>query len=162
MRPVSNNLLNDIVITHSKTVIVRGIGYRTFSLKNYLLVNNLISAKFVEKMRPLYTNISSETENLDLNNVATWELISKQYLIVRAGHTRDMCVPIQNILKCNTNKKDRKLTVGSEHTTIAMNLIKKIHDYRPPSPYTGRGVRIKHEKATRKAGKKDKQKGRAF
>ena len=37
-----------------------------------------------------------------------------------------------------------------------------IKNYRQPSVYTGRGLRTKKGVLVRKAGKKDKQKGKAF
>jgi len=65
-------------------------------------------------------------------------------------------------VRCVTKKKDRKLVIISEDKILAGNLARFVHLYRAPSVYTGRGVRMKHLKPLRKAGKKDKQRGKAF
>lgn len=61
-----------------------------------------------------------------------------------------------------TKKKDRKLIVAGLSPNVSGAVAKRVHSYRPPSAYTGRGARIKHAKPVRKAGKKDKQKGKIF
>jgi len=155
-----NNFFNANLVLHSKALIARGIGYRTFTIKNPLLFEKKLNETFVENKRPLYT---SDVESVsEIDKTATIEFNSNRYVIVRAGHTKDLCVPMHRLIQCATGKKERKLTVGSKNSVLAMNLLAKLHEYRIPSAYTGRGIRIKHEKPLRKAGKKDKQKGRAF
>jgi ribosomal protein L6P/L9E len=73
-----------------------------------------------------------------------------------------MYLPLSKNVKCITSKKDRKLAIMSTDKILSANLAKTVYLYRTPSVYTGRGVRIKHARPARKAGKKDKQKGRAF
>ena len=145
----------------AKILIVRGIGYRAFALKNDLFSKINLSPTFAENFRPVYSGEGPSTER-ELTEVALRELTNTKYLVVRAGHTRDICLPVNKMVSCAVNKKDRKLTIASTSLVLAANLTKIVYNYRPPSVYTGRGVRVKHERPVRKAGKKDKQRGRAF
>jgi len=144
-----------------KTLIVRGIGYRAFALKNDIIGNAGTSTAFASSTRPLFTELELD-EVQELNQVCAFEFPADKYLSVRAGHTRDLYLPVHGRVKCLTSKKDRKLAILSADKMLAANLAKTVHLYRAPSVYTGRGVRIKHVRPVRKAGKKDKQKGRAF
>jgi hypothetical protein len=156
----TNNFFEANLVIHSKALIARGIGYRTFTLKNPLLFEKKLSEAFVEDKRPVYTADAERVSEVD--RTPSIEFNASRYVIVRAGHTKDLCAPLHKMIQCVTGKKERKLAVGSRNAVLAMNLLSKLHKYRAPSAYTGRGVRIKHEKPLRKAGKKDKQKGRAF
>jgi ribosomal protein L6P/L9E len=98
----------------------------------------------------------------DLSIAARAEFYASRYLVLRAGHTRDLCIPLRNVAVYLTAKKDRKFVVASPNAVEALAFAKRVYNYRPPSAYTGRGVRVKHAKPARKAGKKDKQRGRAF
>jgi len=82
--------------------------------------------------------------------------------VVRAGHSTDLYLPLPNDIFAKTSKKDRKLVIYGFDKQQVNNLARVIFNYRPPSVYTGRGIRRKHLKPIRKAGKKDKQKGRVF
>jgi hypothetical protein len=144
-----------------KTLIVRGIGYRAFALKNDLLGLVSNNANFINSTRPLFTDRELDAAQ-EINQVGTFELPTDRYLSVRAGHTEDLYLPLNTGVKCLTSKKDRKLAVVSTDKIASANLAKTVHLYRAPSVYTGRGVRVKHIRPVRKAGKKDKQKGRAF
>lgn len=144
-----------------KTLIVRGIGYRAFALKNDLLKFIGSNSAFINSTRPLFTDYTMD-EAQEVNQVSAFEFPGTRYIAVRAGHTRDLYLPLGVSVKCITSKKDRKLAILSADKIISANLAKTVHLYRPPSVYTGRGVRIKHARPIRKAGKKDKQKGRAF
>jgi hypothetical protein len=120
-----------------------------------------LKAPFVEKLRPHYTRdicagVHGVSQGVNL------DFPYSRYLNVRAGHTRDLYLPLGPVSKVLTFKKDRKLVVASSNSTVAANIIKQVWLYRTPSVYTGRGVRIKHSKPIRKAGKKDKQKGKVF
>jgi ribosomal protein L6P/L9E len=144
-----------------KTLIVRGIGYRAFALKNDIMGNASTSTAFANSTRPLFTGLDLDDVQ-ELNQVSAFEFPANKYLSVRAGHTRDLYLPVHSSIRCLTSKKDRKLTILSANKILAANLAKTVHLYRAPSVYTGRGVRVKHVRPIRKAGKKDKQKGRAF
>jgi ribosomal protein L6P/L9E len=94
----------------------------------------------------------------DKNN----EFQFSKYLIIRAGHTTDLYVGIPPNINIKISKKDRKLVIFGRSKVAVMALYKKISNYREPSAYTGRGIRTKGTKPIRKAGKKDKQKGKSF
>ena len=121
-----------------KSLIIRGIGYRA-----YLLINDLNLTK---------TN----------QNEIKHEYTHNRYLQLRAGHTLDLCKPLPVNLQIKVNKKDRKLTLASSSKSEVLNFARLLLDYRGPSAYTGRGVRSKGSFPLRKAGKKDKQKGKTF
>lgn len=144
-----------------KTLIVRGIGYRAFALNNDFLNKNNLADSFVESLRPIYSALSTGDFH-ELTQVGSFEFSKNRYIMVRAGHTRDLAVPMHNLVACTTSKKDRKLVIMSQNKVLAANLARCVHLYRAPSVYTGRGVRIKHIRPLRKAGKKDKQRGKAF
>ena len=144
-----------------KTLIVRGIGYRAFALKNDIVGPINSAALFINSTRPLFSAPELD-EAQELTLACALEFPTNRYLSIRAGHTRDLYLPIRERVKCATSKKDRKLVILSDDKIMSSNLAKTAHLYRRPSVYTGRGVRIKHVRPVRKAGKKDKQKGRAF
>ena len=152
-------LLNQSFVS---TLIVRGIGYRAFALQNDLLNSSQqISQDFLITTRPIYS-AGELPESEIVNRTTELEFGFDRYLSVRAGHTRDLYLPLTNDIRCLTSKKDRKLAILSKNLSAATNLARKIYLYRSPSVYTGRGVRSKHVNPLRKAGKKDKQKGKAF
>ena len=151
---------NDLV--EVKTLIVRGIGYRAFALTNTLLSKTKLAPAFTENSRPVYSGDDNGPMEKEFTQAALYEFTNSKYLVVRAGHTRDMCLPVRGSVTCSVSKKDRKLTIASANKIYTANLAREVYSYRPPSAYTGRGVRIKHGRPARKAGKKDKQRGRAF
>ena len=114
------------------TVIIRGIGYRAFYLQN------------------------------DFNTSVFQGFIFNSYLVLRAGHTSDVYVGLPAGLTCYITKKDRKLVFISGSKGCTNYLATLLIRYRSPSVYTGRGLRTKKLAVTRKAGKKDKQKGKSF
>lgn len=148
--------------SYVKTLIVRGIGYRAFALKNDITkAANNINKDFVNYTRPVFTNLELD-ESQEISQVSRFEFPTAYYLSVRAGHTKDLYLPLHPALRCITSKKDRKLAILCDNKILPANLARTVYVYRRPSVYTGRGVRIKHDRPIRKAGKKDKQKGRAF
>lgn len=144
-----------------KALIVRGIGYRVFALSNDFSNSVNVGTSFIDKMRPVYSGDDLDPV-AEIRKMAIFDFPYSRYVLVRAGHTRDLVLPLGIAVQALTSKKDRKLAVSSSNAIVSANVVKKIFSYRPPSVYTGRGVRIKHEKLARKAGKKDKQKGKAF
>jgi len=84
------------------------------------------------------------------------------FLVVRAGHTKDLLDPLYKNLYIKSLKRDRKIIIYGSNKQLINNLYKKLFRYRKPSPYTGRGIRRKHIRVLRKIGKKDKQKGKLF
>jgi len=83
-------------------------------------------------------------------------------LIVRAGHTKDLYQPTPEGIFLKSSKKNKKLVVYGKDKAELGRFVTDLVRYRKPSVYTGRGIRYKLLKVIRKAGKKDKQKGRAF
>jgi ribosomal protein L6P/L9E len=90
------------------------------------------------------------------------DLNFNRYVVIRAGHTVDLLQPLVKNIFAKTLKKDRKLLLYGFDKHLVNDLASKIYRYRTPSVYTGRGVRKKHCEVLKKAGKKDKQKGKIF
>ena len=115
-----------------KIMVIRGIGYRAFYIIN------------------------------DIDNEENNDIKFSRYLVIRAGHTRDLCVGLPRGIVIKISKKERKLVISGNSKSLVSKVAKSIVNYRKPSVYTGRGVRVKGKKQLRKAGKKDKQKGKAY
>lgn len=123
-------------------IIIRGIGYRAFNLKND------------------FTNQISNMHSISIGHEK--EFIYNSYLVIRAGHTLDLYIGLPKNLTCYITKKDRKLVLISNIKENINYISNQLTNYRAPSVYTGRGLRTKKLVIIRKAGKKDKQKGKAF
>jgi hypothetical protein len=65
------NLIGIDDFVETKTLIVRGIGYRAFALKNELLSQINLSAKFVESSRPLYSVENGSSIEKELSEIAS-------------------------------------------------------------------------------------------
>jgi len=104
------------------TLIIRGIGYRAFAVSNDFVGKGGIQ-NFIETRRPIYANHDAPEPNV-VSNVAKFELGDSRYLIVRAGHTRDLSLPLPPEVSCRTLKKDRKLIVFSKSKEIASSSAK--------------------------------------
>ncbi len=129
-------------------IIIRGIGYRAFTARNDFIHQT-------EKMPALTATYKKSCVEL------TKEFTFNSYLIIRAGHTVDLYMGLPAGVLCRITKKDRKLVLISNNKATNY-LAHLVTEYRKTSVYTGRGVRTKHLVSIRKAGKKDKQKGKAF
>lgn len=144
--------------------MIRGIGYRFFYAENdFILIKNEMSAAQKVRTGP-HSFLANETHDDDeLEELPTYwdstasEFQHSRYLIVRAGHSTDLYVPLPPGVFVKTSKKDRKLTIYSAAKQEVYNLARQIYDYRRPSPYTGRGIRRKQIRVLRKIGKRDKQ-----
>jgi large subunit ribosomal protein L6 len=90
------------------------------------------------------------------------ELPFQKYLSVRVGHSFYLYKPIPDTIGLKILKKDRKLVLYSQDKELVGNFMQHVFNLRPPSVYTGRGIRIKKKVHLRKLGKKDVKKGRAF
>jgi len=140
-----------------------------FSLGKTEHAITLSSAKFSNE--PLRLSYSKDADHVNLENIeedfSYWAKTSiefpyARYLVIRAGHTKDLYLPLLEGVYIKTSKKDRKMVIYGPNKQQINNLARAIFNYRQPSVYTGRGIRRKHLKPIRKAGKKDKQKGKAF
>lgn len=143
---IKNTWKKDLIFI--KVLIIRGIGYRAFSL---------IYQSFLEMKKKLQIN---KEDNININKLYNHSF--KKYIIVRAGHTLDLIQPLPHNVFAFTFKRERKLIIFGFDKQEINKLSKLLYQYRKPSAYTGRGVRQKHIKILRKEGKKDKQKGKGF
>lgn len=152
---------------YTKSLIIRGIGYRMFILENDYTETLELQQNFINKDRPISSQFIKYEQNTDDDNVQYFnnfflEFNNLRYLLIRAGHTMDLYLPLTKDISIKTAKKDRKITIYGINKNYVNNLAREIFNYRKPSVYTGRGIRRKHIKPIKKAGKKDKQKGKAF
>jgi ribosomal protein L6P/L9E len=83
-----------------------------------------------------------------------------RYLSLRVGHSFHLYKPIPNYIGIKVSHKDRKLVIYGANKNQVSNFAKLIFNLRPPSVYTGRGIRIKRGIHRRKLGKKDIRKGK--
>jgi ribosomal protein L6P/L9E len=84
----------------------------------------------------------------------------ERYLSLRVGHSFHLYIPIPNYIGVKVSYKDRKLVVYGANKEYVANFAKAVFKMRPPSVYTGRGIRIKKGMHRRKLGKKDIRKGK--
>jgi len=121
----------------TKVLVIRGIGFRAQLLSNDLIKfdQNILDSKYF----CIYFK----------------EFQYKKYLIIRAGHSIELIQPIPNNIIIKINKKNRKISISGQNKQSITNFTKKLYFYRPPSAYTGRGIRQKHIKVLRKIGKRD-------
>ena len=146
-----------------KCLIARGIGYRFFLVQAEQQSTPHVSLLFaLNHYDTVYYSHYPIPEILQWHFTTIFDLPYSQYLVVRAGHTKDIFMPLNKRVKTHISKKDRKLVVSAQYKMEATNLSKLIWLYRTPSVYTGRGIRAKHIYHLRKVGKKDKQKGKSF
>jgi hypothetical protein len=152
-------------------MIIRGIGYRFFYVLNdFSLTNEEISLRSGSSdLERLFYSKDLSLGNMEDSDedLAYWSNYSNdfqhfRYLVVRAGHTTDLYFPLPSGIYVKTGKKDRKVILYGPDKGQVNNVARSIFDYRPPSVYTGRGIRRKHLKPIRKAGKRDRQRGRVF
>jgi len=120
-----------------KILVIRGIGFRA-----QLLLNDALK-------------IDQNILNNEVFINYTKEFQYKKYLIIRAGHSVELVQPIPQNIIIKIIKKNRKIIICSQDKQSLANFTKKLHFYRPPSAYTGRGIRQKHVKVLRKIGKRD-------
>jgi hypothetical protein len=148
---------------YSKSVILRGVGYSFLIIKNDFcepFPTKNVEIKFLSPASLIVDNI--EDDCVFWNQSQLNDFTYNKYLIVRTGHTKNLYQPIPNGIFIKSKKKNKKLVIYGWNKSKVNNFVAKLVKYRKPSVYTGRGIRYKHIKVLRKAGKKDKQKGRAF
>ena len=88
------------------------------------------------------------------------EFSFNRYLSLRVGHSFLIYKAIPNYISVKVHKKERKLIIYGVNKEHVANFSKIIYKLRPPSVYTGRGIRIKKGSHRRKLGKKDIRKGK--
>lgn len=94
------------------------------------------------------------------NFQASSEFPYSRYLLLRVGHSFLIYKSIPSYVGIKVSKKDRKVVVYGINKEQVANFAKEIFKLRPPSVYTGRGIRIKKGSHRRKLGKKDIRKGK--
>jgi large subunit ribosomal protein L6 len=92
----------------------------------------------------------------------TKEFCSPRYLLTRVGYSYFIYTPLPDYLGVKTSYKERKLTMFSKVKQCVATFADYLYKLRPPSVYTGRGIRFKGLVVRRKLGKKDTRKGRLF
>lgn len=88
------------------------------------------------------------------------EFKHERYLSLRVGHSYIIYLPLPEYLGIKILHKDRKIIVFGFDKNKVCNFSNYIYKLRPPSVYTGRGIRIKKKNHRRKLGKKDIKKGK--
>lgn len=144
--------------------IIRGIGYRAqLVTSNHLAVSQVLSAEFnFLPDRSLLSHRLCRGLVHKTNSFNDSEFIYPKYLSVRVGYSYNLYLPIPDFIGIKIGKKDRKLTIYGSHKQLVSNFSKLVYNFRPPSVYTGRGIRFKKIIHRRKLGKKDIRKGRFF
>jgi ribosomal protein L6P/L9E len=125
----------------TKSFIIRGIGYRAQVVSN---------------------NWLHKANSNELKQVASHEFPSSRYLVARVGYSSLVWLPIPNHLGVVISKKDRKMVLYSVDRSVVSVFARSVYNLRPPSVYTGRGIRVKKFSHRRKVGKKDARKGKFF
>lgn len=145
--------------------IIRGIGYRSQLVRSSHL-------SITPPTRPEIV-LSSDKSSLEghlvccglLQNQNTFsdlEFAYQKYLSVRVGYSYNLYIPVPDFIGVKISKKDRKLVIYGPHKQFIADFSSFIYNLRPPSVYTGRGIRFKKIIHRRKLGKKDIRKGRFF
>lgn len=146
-----------------KVLIIRGIGYRGFITVNDLVGDGKDQAPATYYKKFLFSADLNDCldyqDEVEMNYILWHDLTSAFFLTLRAGHTTDANWKI--FAKIKNLKKNRKLVLCSKNKEYVNHLSNRAWQYRKPSVYTGRGIRRKGVRVTRKAGKRD-QKGRGF
>jgi len=148
---------------YAAVVILRGVGYKFFQAINDLSAAEDLNTNYLPATLVLMSTNQDKSEKVlplsEVLSITNNDYSYSKYLIVRAGHTKDLYQPIPVSINIKILKKDRKLVIHSSNKQQVSQFLINLFNYRKPSVYTGRGVRRKHVKVLRKAGKKD-QKGR--
>jgi hypothetical protein len=104
---------------------MRGIGYRSFVILNDFHFANLLNYDFLALQRQVYTN-SELTDAKEFSKAANFDFTSQNYLMLRAGHTSDLHLPLSSVIKVANSKKNRKLTIVSSISSIVSNITKRL------------------------------------
>jgi ribosomal protein L6P/L9E len=176
-RRVCKNRALGLYSLYYSVLVVRGIGYRILYNKSDLEANypqtqrtwneqsrapenwNTASVKFRKK---------SEVDVLLAQPISqTWQLLQlgaeyNRVLALCMGHAYDQNISMATGTALRQYKKNRKLVFYHSNSEYLRSWAYSIFSYRPPSIYTGRGIRRKKKRPRRKLGKKDARKGRVF
>jgi len=145
-----------------KTFVIRGVGYRGSIVANYLAQAYPQCYQKLDSSFSTRTYVLTDYYNAYLDTTSKYEFSADRYLVLRVGHSAPSYLPIPNHVRAKIMKKDRKLTLFGQDIDLLSIFAHSVHKLRPPSAYTGRGIRFKGRFVRRKLGKKDTRKGRFF
>ncbi len=120
---------------YSRSLIIRGIGYRLYPVVCATSPNNQLSGRVAYAYG--------------------------RYIYLRAGHSFSTYCGIPNSLGLKASKKERKMVIYGFSDADVGTFADRLFYYRPPNAFTGRGIRFKRARYKRKPGKRA-QKGRSF
>ena len=90
------------------------------------------------------------------------DITYRKFLIIRAGNTLDRVIPLPKFVFIKGNKKERKIIIYGPSKIIIRNMARLVYTMRPPSLYTGRGVKFKRFKVKRRKIRKTRAGGRMY
>lgn len=162
---LNNNFVkyeNYSIITAGNTIFTHKINKINY---NKIIKNNIwgIDAPYLNVF--IVKGIGYQAELVE-NNIITfnmnfkYEFKHERYLSLRIGHSYTIYLPIPEYLGVKILHKDRKIIIFGFDKNKVYNFSNYIYKLRPPSVYTGRGIRIKKKNHRRKLGKKDIKKGK--
>lgn len=129
--------------------------------KQTLLLNNLLGSYAPFTKTFVIRGIGYQADVIENEQLTSVEFPYNRYLSLRVGHSFLVYKPIPNYIGVKVSHKDRKLVIYGANKEQVSNFAKVVFKLRPPSVYTGRGIRIKKGLHRRKLGKKDIRKGKA-
>ena len=101
----------------------------------------------------MVTGVSQQfTKTLEAKGVGYKFQVDKENLIISAGFSHPVEMPIPNDLTLKTESPTKLIVTGIDKERVGF-LASKIHDVRPPEPYKGKGILYEGEQIVRKAGK---------
>ena len=104
-------------------LIMRGIGYRVFLVKNSFNKNKRYKNSFLYTLRPLCNDSNNESE---FSYMFGYDFCYSRYLLIRAGHTKDSYRPLIPVNSALTSKKDRKLVVINNNKIVLADIAKQL------------------------------------
>jgi hypothetical protein len=158
-------------------LVVRGIGYRILYSRGELLENFQLAEQAWRSQTVIPENWNKAGVRLrkksgadallsqPLSQIGQLLQLGASYsriLLLCMGHAHDAPVALLNSTALRQYKKNRKLVFYNITGDFLHSWVHSIFKYRPPSVYTGRGIRRKKKRQRRKLGKKDARKGRIF
>lgn len=150
---VDTELLSSL---HNLKVIGESVKKKT---PNILFKNKVLGTYAPFTKTFMIRGIGFQADVID-NRKNSNEFPYSRYLVLRVGHSFLIYKSIPNYVGVKVSKKDRKVVIYGANKEQVSNFAKEIFKLRPPSVYTGRGIRIKKGLHRRKLGKKDIRKGK--
>ena len=130
-------------------------------IDNTIKIHSLIKSKTANSyyglmgalIQNMVTGVSQQfTKTLEAKGVGYTFQVDKENLIISAGFSHPVEMPIPNDLTLKTESPTKLIVTGIDKERVGF-LASKIHDVRPPEPYKGKGILYEGEQIVRKAGK---------